>query len=174
MKRCSRCTKRLPLTAFNKNTSRKDGLNTFCRTCACDASREYYRNNRAKHKAYVSKQKKITRERVRQNLWDYLVQHPCIVCGVSDPRVLEFAHRDASTKLDDVAQMVSRAVSWERIYAEIQKCDVKCANCHRLQTQEQQNSYKHKFGLVAQLVEQRSLKAEVASSTLARPTNIRE
>jgi hypothetical protein len=63
----------------------------------------------------------------------YLSTHACITCGISDPVVLEFDHRDASRKLGNVGQMIV-SKRWARVRAEIEKCDVRCVNCHRRKT----------------------------------------
>lgn len=52
----------------------------------------------------------------------------CMVCSDRDQRVLEFHHRDASTKLFNVGR---GHYSLEKTLAEIQKCDLYCVNCHR-------------------------------------------
>lgn len=70
--------------------------------------------------------------RNHQHLVDHLRHHGCIDCGETDPVVLEFDHvRD---KRANVAQFAF-ACSLERLEAEIAKCVVRCANCHRLRTQ---------------------------------------
>lgn len=66
----------------------------------------------------------------------YVASHPCVDCGESDIRVLEFDHV-RSTKRGDVSLMVGRGSPWGRIETEIAKCDVRCANCHRRKTVEQ-------------------------------------
>jgi hypothetical protein len=55
----------------------------------------------------------------------------CEECGVSDPVVLEYHHRDSEEKQEKVSQLVITEASRERIRAEIDSCDVLCANCHR-------------------------------------------
>lgn len=56
---------------------------------------------------------------------------PCLDCGVSYPsRVMEFDHVRGE-KLGNVSVLVAKA-SEQRIRDEIAKCDVVCANCHRL------------------------------------------
>jgi len=46
---------------------------------------------------------------------------------------MDFDHRDGTTKVQGVTRMVSRAGT-DRILAEAAKCDIVCANCHRLRT----------------------------------------
>ena len=67
----------------------------------------------------------------------YLETHPCVDCGNRDVRVLEFDHRDASTKGRDVAVLVGEGYALDRVKAEVAKCDVRCANCHRIRTHSQ-------------------------------------
>lgn len=57
----------------------------------------------------------------------------CSDCGASDPRVLDFDHRPGTEKRG-LVQALARGASWEVVLAEIAKCDVRCANCHRLLT----------------------------------------
>lgn len=59
---------------------------------------------------------------------------PCADCGIRYPYyVMEFDHLDSETKEFNVSAGVTR-VSYERLLAEIAKCDVVCANCHRFRT----------------------------------------
>lgn len=53
----------------------------------------------------------------------------CVRCGESDLSCLDFHHRDRETKDADATGM--RRFSLKRMLAEIAKCDVLCANCHR-------------------------------------------
>ena len=62
-------------------------------------------------------------------------------------RCLEFDHRDRTTKIAAVSQLIARQFSWDKIMAEIDKCDVRCANCHRKRTAVQFNTRKHRFFL---------------------------
>ncbi len=55
----------------------------------------------------------------------------CIKCGYSKyPEVLEFHHKDPSTKEFNLG-LNGLTRSWERTKKEIEKCDLLCANCHR-------------------------------------------
>lgn len=66
---------------------------------------------------------------------DYLKIHPCIDCGESDPVVLDFDHRDPESKRASISQLVYMMHSSRDILlTEIEKCDVRCANCHRRKT----------------------------------------
>ena len=57
----------------------------------------------------------------------------CIKCnGVFPDVAYDFHHRDEKTKIDDPARMIDRK-SLGAIAAEIAKCDLLCANCHRIE-----------------------------------------
>jgi hypothetical protein len=83
------------------------------------------------HRANVRRNTKALIQRNRALLTDYLLEHPCVDCGERDVRCLDFDHREGTEKLDNVCSLVHEAVSWSRILSEIEKCDVRCANCHR-------------------------------------------
>jgi hypothetical protein len=71
------------------------------------------------------------RHRSRAYLMAYLLEHPCVLCGEADPVVLDFDHlRDKVWEVTNLA----RHGGWSRLLAEIEKCRVLCANCHRRQT----------------------------------------
>ena len=77
------------------------------------------------------------RKRVELRQWvrEYLASNPCVDCGEADPLVLEFDHRDPASKMGNIADIICRA-GWgkKRLQVEIEKCDVRCCNCHRKRT----------------------------------------
>jgi hypothetical protein len=56
----------------------------------------------------------------------------CVDCGLADPLVLQFDHLEPKTK--DIASLVRSGCSAERLVDELNKCAVRCANCHRRRT----------------------------------------
>jgi len=64
--------------------------------------------------------------RRRIELKEFLVgsfgSHPCVDCGATDIRVLDFDHRPGSGKRKDVMRMVKEGFGLEAIRAEIDKC----------------------------------------------------
>lgn len=97
------------------------------------AARAHYLANKQlyKDRARVSNDK--TRAQNRANLLAYLLAHPCVDCGEPDPVVLQFDHI-SDDKVAGVARLLAQAKSWKRIIAEIEKCEVVCANCHARRT----------------------------------------
>ena len=111
---CKYCKKAYPESAFGvaATTPTKVYRRLKCRFCYRDA-----------------KQKLIQRH--HQWINTYKKQRGCGKCGVTDPRVLDFHHKNDKNKLFTVGGF-RRAVGFERIKNEVQKCDVVCANCHRI------------------------------------------
>jgi len=61
---------------------------------------------------------------------------PCADCGGRfDPVAMDFDHREAGSKSFRLAA-VSNGYSRQRMLEEIAKCDLVCANCHRVRTRD--------------------------------------
>jgi hypothetical protein len=127
---CTGCARVLELEAFPLRGSR-------CLECRRAAGRRHYEENRA---YYVDKARRRNAQVVGDvRIWldAYLVSHPCVDCGIDDPRVLEFDHRDGVAKTAAVAQLARWGYALRRVQEEVAKCDVRCANCHRVRTHRQ-------------------------------------
>lgn len=81
------------------------------------------------------------RVKIRGKLLEYLSVRKCIDCGENDPIVLEFDHRNAKNKFKIIGKMLSGHYSWDSVLKEINKCDIRCANCHRRKTYIEQKSW---------------------------------
>lgn len=68
MKTCIVCIKQYPLNDFHKKSKSPDGLQNICKKCACERSREYYKNNRAKHRRSCERWKKNNPEGFKHSL----------------------------------------------------------------------------------------------------------
>ena len=63
-------------------------------------------------------------------------------CNENDPIVLEFDHlRD---KRMNVAKLIQGGYPEKTILLEIEKCEVRCANCHRRKTAKDQGWWKNR------------------------------
>jgi hypothetical protein len=59
---------------------------------------------------------------------------PCADCGARFPACcMDFDHRDGESKIGNISNLIKRW-SWERLATEMEKCDIVCANCHRIRT----------------------------------------
>lgn len=61
----------------------------------------------------------------------YKAEKGCVDCGEDDPRCLDLDHRPGTAKIMPVSVMVSTGQAFPKVLAELEKCDVRCANCHR-------------------------------------------
>lgn len=130
-KYCGKCQKTKPLSEFSKNPHKKLGVQAWCRECSRKENNRRYKED-PKYKIRINKNNTEVRKRNRQFIWDYLSSHPCVDCGEKDPVVLEFDHVRDSKSFNMATG--SRWLSLEKIKKEIEKCDIRCANCHRRKT----------------------------------------
>lgn len=123
--KCSACKKSFPSTLeyFGKHGSR--GLDTYCKDCRHEKSRQYYNSNKEKMKSQSRTWKKTQRQKINE----YKDNCSCAKCGESRNWLLDFHHIDPSKKSFQISQ--GEAKGWEKIKKEIKKCVVLCSNCHR-------------------------------------------
>ena len=77
--------------------------------------------------------KERNRERSQKNrLWydEYMKNFSCAHCGLKDPEVFEWHHKDPNKKDVGIGKMLGR-YPISSIIREISKCICLCANCHR-------------------------------------------
>ena len=125
-KECCRCHNKKDITEFNRKLSNADGRERYCKECHRNANRKHYKANKQAYKDSARKFKGLLKE------WyvELKSQYVCKVCGEDKPWRLAFHHRDESTKVGEVSQMVINNVSRKKILAEVDKCDVLCHNHH--------------------------------------------
>lgn len=107
-----------------------------------DYIQKWYQKNKKAHKANTARNRQLAIEENHRLLWEFLDDKSCADCKTDDKRVLEFDHvreqKDAT-----IARMVSGGFGWNRILAEIAKCEIVCANCHKIRTAERGNFWRH-------------------------------
>ena len=125
-KRCARCRLTKPFSDFG----RKYGsvFQPYCRSCQAAYKQEHYAKHREKYICQARQRRIALRKEIRA-----LKSRPCADCGVSYPYyVMDFDHREGETKISDMnGLVVKRGCSMKVLRAEIAKCDLVCANCHR-------------------------------------------
>lgn len=88
------------------------------------------------HRIRTRKQRGMTKNQNRLRFFERLAPlkaQPCADCGCRfPPEAMDFDHV-CGTKCGTVAQM--RSCSWDKVLQEIAKCELVCANCHRVRTQ---------------------------------------
>lgn len=100
-----------------------------------DATRAYEREWRKRkyaddpeYKARKQATDKAWRDKLRQELRDYKVEVGCVRCGYRKcASALEFHHREKNKEIT-IADKIS--VGRKKLWEEVAKCDILCANCH--------------------------------------------
>ncbi|MFA7302645.1 MAG: hypothetical protein WC030_02755, partial [Candidatus Paceibacterota bacterium] len=106
LKRCEYCQKFYPEDAFG---------------VALTTPSKVYRRRKCRHCYRTTKQ--ILIQRHFEWINEYKQALGCHRCGITDPRVLDFHHKKGEDKLFSVGGF-RRAVGFDRIKKEVEKCEV--------------------------------------------------
>lgn len=139
---CCTCKKDKEENEFSFRNKKLNSRNSKCKTCQREYTQKHYAQNK---KEYIARAKPNNMERIKKNrklLLEYLEGKSCVDCGELDIRTLDFDHVDVSNKKDSVTRLVLNGYGWKTIMVEIQKCEIRCANCHRKRTAEQFGTYR--------------------------------
>lgn len=157
---CPACQREHPAAAFNKEARRYSGLHGICREAqrikrqlpSEQAKREARDKRRWEDPEYRAKSKEWQRarrrrlgaghdlKRARSRLTAVVArwkESGCIDCGYADTRAIDPDHRLLGTKSVTVSRMIQLCASVARIEAELEKCEPRCARCHRARTKTQ-------------------------------------
>lgn len=130
--KCSSCKESKPESEYNFRNKETGLKQTRCKNCTRASSYSHYKKH---SKDYISRSKKRNKQQHIDNrlkMKDYLLDKECCDCHEKDPVVLQFDHVRGE-KLRPISVMVARC-SWEKVLREIEKCDIRCANCHLRKT----------------------------------------
>lgn len=109
-KRCNACKAYLAVSQFDKQSQ---GLKSKCKACLKKRGKELSRKN-------------------KQIMVDYL-GGKCQQCGYNDCiAALDFHHRNPDDKTMQLNKQTKNLMT-ERIFRELDKCQLLCANCHRVE-----------------------------------------
>lgn len=109
---CSKCGRELPIDQFNFRNKAKGTRRAECKEC---------------HTAFM-RQKYQEKKNLIQDLKSQLA---CAKCGDTRGYVLDFHHINPEEKENTIARMTSNNYELNKVYDEMKKCIVLCANCHR-------------------------------------------
>ncbi len=144
LKYCPGADHDVSIDRFRKRANGKD--QSWCIDCTKRRSDQHYQENKDR----VIQRSKLRNTKIRNDIrkwiWTYLSTSVCIECGESDPVLLDFHHRDRTTKEFNIGSTQNRRTLGQ-IQAEVAKCDVLCVVCHRRQTALEGNWWKLTFQL---------------------------
>lgn len=143
-KQCSKCkqVKEASPKYFNRKAASPDGLSSWCKVCKRKADAE--RQSRPGTRKTMRARGKIRQDAARDYVWSILSKSECVDCGETNPLVLEFDHVRGE-KLRGISYMIYSGYKLETIQDEIDKCEIRCANCHAIKTQEERKTHKFEF-----------------------------
>lgn len=117
MKECGGCGKVLPITAYHKRGGSRRGHQAQCKSCRNTDSRKY--------KSHISSLVKRWKLSKGCALCDFKATHHC---------QLDIDHIIPKRRNTKCRQAINTGWSKKRLKKELSKCQVLCANCHRLKT----------------------------------------
>lgn len=133
MKTCSKCKRQLPEEAFQLKSAKTGKRKAHCGDCQSAYVKLHYSRKSSIYKRAVAER----RVRNQEKVWFHLVGKSCLDCKEDNPLVLQFDHKEPALKSFEILKGVSNGYSWRRIEEEIEKCEIRCANCHLIRTSHQ-------------------------------------
>lgn len=130
-KTCTKCQLTLSIEEFY---FKKPGLRrAICKKCQNANHRSWYEANMEHVKARASAANKRIRAELRELVQSLKEKDPCKDCKRRFPYyVMEYDHI-SSNKRSEVSNLIGHS-SRKTLLDEIAKCDLVCANCHRIRT----------------------------------------
>jgi hypothetical protein len=132
---CTKCNLDKTEDSFTWKNKAAGKRQSRCKECHNAYAKEHYSSNKEMYKSKAAKSRPALIEKGKAYVLEYLKNHPCVDCGNSDIRVLQFDHKEAL--MGQGRRVGSYLNSWNKLKEEIAKCDVRCANCHMIRTAEQ-------------------------------------
>lgn len=122
----------MPLTAEERKAKKRE------------YDRQYSEKYRNKHRAdtrETSRKASQLSRMFKRNLIAEIKDVPCADCGVKyPPYVMDFDHVSGDKEFNIGSKSHGRSV--EKVLEEISKCEIVCANCHRIRTHERRTDSK--------------------------------
>lgn len=135
---CTKCLELLDIDCFNICPKASGGRRSYCFQCQA-LNNKKHRDSSQTYKEYENnRNKKLIIRKIKFCNW--LKTQKCIDCGISDYRVLEFDHvrGEKEFTISSALNAVRDEIKFKK---EIDKCDIRCANCHKIATATRANYY---------------------------------
>lgn len=131
--RCLKCGEIKPAAEFPTRPGVSRRHHTWCRSCFSLYKAARHQRLGRTERERIKRTNRLRAAASRAKIIAYLQEHPCVDCGEKDTVVLDFDHVRGE-KVANVSSLVNGGYPWATIQAEIEKCDVRCANDHRRAT----------------------------------------
>jgi hypothetical protein len=130
---CFECKKELPIEWFGRRSDHPEKPASRCHLCESIYQAKWFQNHFLEQKEKIFANKAVYKEKSRNYIISYKEERGCYDCRKKWPaHVLDFDHIKGDKKAT-IGSMPGR-YSLELIIAEIAKCEVICARCHRYRT----------------------------------------
>jgi hypothetical protein len=169
---CSRCRKTKPTTSFNRkrSTGTSGKYQPYCRPCQSEYQKQHYKKRTRQQLQQMYKNRRRRKQEIYEFLTDYFEKNTCVDCAKkkvrikkllrgkvptstieriikimdSDIRTLTFDHLHTRGKKEHtIADMIRDIQPLHRIEKEIQKCVVRCHNCHDIITVKRARNWRY-------------------------------
>ncbi len=140
MKKCCKCKLEKTIDFFNFKDKTLGIRHNACKICTRLEVKKHYYNNKSYYLRKAKNRNNFNRNENTRYILNYFLTHPCIDCGEKDPVVLEFDHtRDKKFNVS----LIKRDQVLTKVIKEIEKCVVRCSNCHKKKTAKEYGWYKN-------------------------------
>ena len=109
-----------------------------CTKCGCQITKNNSKINlksRSKQCKKCERVRIVAKQKEKQSVINaYKLGKGCSKCGYKEHAcALDFHHVEPSKKNKSIARMIDDNYSLDKIFTEIKKCKILCANCHRVE-----------------------------------------
>lgn len=121
-----------------------------CRDCFNHQRRYYYHNGGGKvvDGARARRNRPLSKKKIREEIDGYKEKNCCVDCLNYYPHyVMDFDHLIREDKFENISKMTNSRYSSRAIKEEMKKCNLVCANCHRIREYnraQENNKFKNK------------------------------
>jgi hypothetical protein len=125
-KTCRKCGRAKPADREHFNWSERDGLSARCKDCRRQSGKKHYVANKVVYFRHAETRRQDIAEFIRS------LKHDKSCTGCKQPHPYWRMHFDhLGDKMINLSHPRVKRWSKERILAEVAKCELVCANCHR-------------------------------------------
>lgn len=141
VKKCTKCNKEKNEEEFSFKNKKNEKRSTICNECQRVYKNKWYHKHKHNKENFRLTRLK-NKQKLKTQMLEFLIGKSCLDCGEKDIVTLDFDHKNPSEKVCNISTMLSNSFSWIKILKEIEKCEIRCSNCHRKKTAKQFGSYK--------------------------------